>query len=59
MLLMSSADFLSNVLFLKFLSVILSECPTVWTQNSPGIFFSILGRGPRAFQIEKSNKVNP
>ena len=26
---------------------------------APGIFFSILGRGPRAFQIGKINVVNP
>ena len=27
-------------------------------ENSPGIFFAILGRGPRAFQIGKISVVN-
>ena len=29
-----------------------------WSYHHPGIFFAILGRGPRAFQIGKISAVN-
>ena len=37
----------------------LNEIVLLSTQNISGIFFEILGRGPRAFQIGKISGVNP
>ena len=34
------------------------EITCIATYKQPGIFFAILGRGPRAFQIGKINAVN-